>query len=170
MFESLTVRNVYVLEVTEDELCYCEICCCKFMVISRFYNIFNRSFEVHVVGSVILLLDCPLQYPHFPYRIELAFLYIAFHKVSFFILICHLFYMYYSVQKLSDLWPGKQSSASGWLRYLIPFKVGPLWLHTLSPAVLPSLEAVLVGLFWNGVQLCRRVLYGVLAAVKTGVS
>jgi hypothetical protein len=45
-------------------------------------------------------------------------------------------------------WAGKT------IQYLIPFKVGPLWLHTLSPAVLPLLEALLKGLFWNGVQLC----------------
>jgi hypothetical protein len=75
---------------------------------------------------------------------------------------------YYSVQKVFDLGPGKQSSISEWLQYLIPFKAGSLWLHTLSPGVLPSLEAILEGLFCNGVQLCRRVLYDVLAAVKTG--
>jgi hypothetical protein len=40
--------------------------------------------------------------------------------------------------------------------------------HTLIPAVLPSLEAIMEGLFWNGVQLRLRVLYDVLAAVKTG--
>jgi hypothetical protein len=37
-------------------------------------------------------------------------------------------------------------------------------LHKLSSAVLPSLEALLEDLFWNGEQLCRRVLYDVLAA------
>jgi hypothetical protein len=30
------------------------------------------------------------------------------------------------------------------------------------------MEAILEGFFWNGVQLRRRVLYDVLAAVKTG--
>jgi hypothetical protein len=30
------------------------------------------------------------------------------------------------VQKVYDLGPGKQSSVSGWLQYLIPVKVGPL--------------------------------------------
>jgi hypothetical protein len=30
------------------------------------------------------------------------------------------------VQKVSDLGAGKQSSVSGWLQYLLTFKVGPL--------------------------------------------
>jgi hypothetical protein len=62
------------------------------------------------------------------------------------------------IQKVSDLGQGKQSSVSGWLQYLIPFKVGRLWLHTLSRAVLPSLEALLKGLFYS-------ILCDVLAAV-----
>jgi hypothetical protein len=72
------------------------------------------------------------------------------------------------VQKVSNLGPGKQSSVSGWLQYLIPFKVGSMRFHTLSPAVLPSLETLLKGLFFNDVQLYCHVLYDVLAAVKTG--
>jgi hypothetical protein len=47
------------------------------------------------------------------------------------------------------------------------FKVGPLRLHTLSPAVIPLLEALLESLIWNGGQLRRRVLYDFLAAVET---
>jgi hypothetical protein len=35
------------------------------------------------------------------------------------------FCIYYSVQNVSDLEPGKQSFVSGRLQYLIPFKVGP---------------------------------------------
>jgi hypothetical protein len=34
--------------------------------------------------------------------------------------------------------------------------------------ILPSLEAILEGLFWNGVQLRHHVLYDVLTAVKMG--
>jgi hypothetical protein len=47
-----------------------------------------------------------------------------------------------------------------------PKHVGPVWLHTLSPAVLLSLEAFLGGLFWNGVQLRSHILYDVLEAVN----
>jgi hypothetical protein len=50
------------------------------------------------------------------------------------------------VQKVAELGPGKQSSVSGWLQYLSPFKVGPLLFHTLIPVVLPLLEALLEGL------------------------
>jgi hypothetical protein len=68
------------------------------------------------------------------------------------------------LQKVSNFGSRKQSSVSGCLQYLIPFKVGPLWHHTLSPAILPSLE----GLFWNSVQLRHCFLYDVFVAVKTG--
>jgi hypothetical protein len=40
--------------------------------------------------------------------------------------VCSIIAYTRSVQKVSDLGPGKKSSVSGWLQYLIPFKVGPL--------------------------------------------
>jgi hypothetical protein len=74
---------------------------------------------------------------------------------------------YYPVQKVADLRPGKKSCIPGGAQFLIPFKVGPLWLHTLSPTLLPLLEAFLESFFWKASQLLRHIPH-VLAAVKTG--
>jgi hypothetical protein len=49
------------------------------------------------------------------------------------------------VQKVSHLRPGEKSCVPGGAQFLIPFKVGLLWLHTLSPTFLPLLEAFLEG-------------------------
>jgi hypothetical protein len=48
-----------------------------------------------------------------------------------------------------------------------PLQSWSLVIHTLSPVVFSSLEALLEGLFWNGVQLLHHVLYDVLVNVKT---
>jgi hypothetical protein len=42
---------------------------------------------------------------------------------------------YHPVQKVSDLRPGKKSCVPGGAQFLIPFEVGPLWPHTLSPTL-----------------------------------
>jgi hypothetical protein len=75
---------------------------------------------------------------------------------------------YNPVQKVSDLKPEKKSCVTGRAQFLIPFKVGPLWLHTLSPTFLPLLEAFLERYFWKASQLLRHIPHDVLIAVKTG--
>ena len=50
---------------------------------------------------------------------------------------------------------------------LIPFKVGPLCLHTFSPPILPLLETPLE-VFWNGLNLRSRVPHYLFSTLKTG--
>ena len=48
--------------------------------------------------------------------------------------------------------------------YLITFKVGPLLTHThtLAPSILPLLEALAEGFFWNLLPFGRRIPFDVL--------
>ena len=50
---------------------------------------------------------------------------------------------------------------------LIPFKVGPLCLHTLSPLIFPLLETPLEVFFWNAVPIRRRVPHYLFSTLKT---
>ena len=57
----------------------------------------------------------------------------------------------WSVRKVSDLLPRKRNWLTWSVGHLITFKVVPLGLHTLLPAVPPLLEACRKSLFRNGV-------------------
>jgi len=73
-----------------------------------------------------------------------------------------------AVWKVSDLWPGKLYYLGDGIGTLIPFKVGSLRLHTLSPPMLLLPKTLLEGFFWNGVHLRRRVLHYLFSTLKTG--
>lgn len=64
------------------------------------------------------------------------------------------------------IWQGKKQLTC-WLPILISFKVVPLWLYTLHPAVLPLLETFLEVLFWYVYKLCCRILHYALLALKS---
>ena len=55
----------------------------------------------------------------------------------------------WAVQKVSDLLPAKIQLFILTSETLIPFKVVPLVMHTLLPAVLPLLETFLESFLWN---------------------
>jgi len=50
--------------------------------------------------------------------------------------------------------------------YLITFKVGPLRTHTLAPSILPLLDALVEGFFWNLPEFGRRFRFCVLYGAK----
>ena len=56
-----------------------------------------------------------------------------------------------AVWKVSDLWQEKIYYLGDGIGTLIPFKVGSLRLHTISPPMLPLPKTLLEGFFWNGV-------------------
>ena len=64
--------------------------------------------------------------------------------------------------------PEKIFHIPGRIWTLIPFKVGPLCLHTLSPPIHPLLETPLEVFFRNGVHLRRRVPHYLFSSLKTG--
>ena len=50
--------------------------------------------------------------------------------------------------------------------YLITFKVRPLRTHTLAPSILPLLDALAEGFFWNLLEFRRRIRFYVLHGSK----
>ena len=46
--------------------------------------------------------------------------------------------------------------------YVITFKVGPLGTHTLSHSILPLLETLVEGFFWNVPEFGRHIQFDVL--------
>ena len=50
--------------------------------------------------------------------------------------------------------------------YLITFKVGSLRTHTLAPSILPLLDALAEGFFWNLPEFSRRIRFYVLHGAK----
>ena len=72
------------------------------------------------------------------------------------------------VYKVDDLRPEKIFHIPDRVWTLIPFKVGPLCLHTLIPPILLPLETPLEVFFWNGIHFHCRVPHYLFSTLKTG--
>jgi len=72
------------------------------------------------------------------------------------------------VQKISNLWSAKIHLFIYKTLTRISFKVVPLVMHTLLPAVPPLLKTLLERICRNGVQLGRRIPHNILSWFKSG--
>jgi hypothetical protein len=97
-----------------------------------------------ILPSTTVTLFCDPQYPRLlsvapTWGGYAALYYISSWRFMFFdIFLCTTLF-----KKYPTLGQEEKSCVPGGAQFQIPFKLGPLWLHTLSPSFLPLLEAFL---------------------------